>query len=135
MLTKSLPTRSRGRAVMATALRDLTSEMPKGSVCTISGIGHAATAIEQREPDEEGPRRRATPNIPARGQPTAKVGKRPACGQGEPTAANDLGGDQRAQSVSRALCHHASYPAQQDSLATSFVKVWAASFNPSTVVR
>ena len=28
-----------------------------------------------------------------------------------------------------------SYPAQQESLATSLSKVWAASFNPSTVVR
>ncbi len=27
------------------------------------------------------------------------------------------------------------YPAQQESLATSFVKAWAASFKPSTVVR
>ena len=28
-----------------------------------------------------------------------------------------------------------THPAQHDSCATSFVKVWAASFSPSTIVR
>src|SRR5262249_56759129 len=31
--------------------------------------------------------------------------------------------------------HNSSYPAQQESFATSFAKLWAASFSPSTVVR
>ena len=40
-----------------------------------------------------------------------------------------------SESVSKSLSAKPVYPAQQLSLATSWSKVWAANFNPSTVVR
>ena len=69
-------------------------------------------------------------------RPDAVHGEDSGCEKQETATADELGGDQRAQSaVFRLHRHLIPYPAQHESLETSLSKVCAASFRPSTVVR
>ena len=66
-------------------------------------------------------------------QPGAKPSQDTGGGENQRDAAEHLRTEQRQDLV--AGLHGPRYPAQQESLATSRVNVWAASFRPSTVVR
>lgn len=71
------------------------------------------------------------------GKPTGEIGKadRTSFHQQNRPATDDLSCQRPRKTVSVRGTIFASYPAQQDSLATSLPKPCAASFSPSTVVR